>query len=138
MPTWDAEQRASIQAIAAEVRRARLPPSLAANRSALVLALVANAYAESRLRPRARNRTGSEDSVGLFQANRQAVAAYEPPTYDGPVTLFVATQARGPDPQEGWAGLIDALETVPLAGNHYSILQPPLVQRIAERLRGPA
>ena len=70
-PAFDAEQRAALVAIATEVQRAALPPALAASRSALVLALVVNAWAESRLRPTARNRTGSEDSVGLFQANRK-------------------------------------------------------------------
>lgn len=70
-PSLDAEQRASLQAIATEVRAAALPPALAASRPALLLALVVNAYAESRLRPRARNQTGLEDSVGLFQANRR-------------------------------------------------------------------
>lgn len=70
-PALDAEQRASLQAIAAEVRAAALPAALAASRPALLLALVVNAHAESRLRPRARNQTGREDSVGLFQANRR-------------------------------------------------------------------
>lgn len=51
------------------MERAALPTALAASRPALTLALVANAYAESRLRPRAHNSNG-EDSVGLFQANR--------------------------------------------------------------------
>lgn len=51
------------------MQAAALSPALAASRPALTLALVANAYAESRLRPRAQNRNG-EDSIGLFQANR--------------------------------------------------------------------
>lgn len=70
LPRFDSDQRAAMAAIDAEVRAAALTPALAASRPALTLALVANAYAESRLRPNARNPNG-EDSIGLFQANRQ-------------------------------------------------------------------
>lgn len=68
-PAFDVEQRTSIAVISTEVERAALPAALAASRPALTLALVVNAYAESRLRPRAHNPDG-EDSVGLFQVNR--------------------------------------------------------------------
>jgi len=67
----DAEQRGSIDAIAREVARAKLPGELAQARAALAAALVINAWAESRLRPKASNLVG-EQSIGLFQINRKA------------------------------------------------------------------
>lgn len=73
LPPMDDEQRESLSTIAAVVRVAELRGVLANARPALTLALWANAWHESRLRPGALNpgRPGrQEDSVGLFQINR--------------------------------------------------------------------
>ena len=78
LPPMDDEQRASMQAIINEVARADLGP-LTSARTALTLALIVNAWAESGLRPDAWNpgRPGlAEDSVGLFQVNRRAHSGF--------------------------------------------------------------
>lgn len=76
-PAFTDEQRAAIAAIGREVRFAPLSAPLARMRDALSLALVVNAWSESRLRPRAFNPRG-EESYGLFQVNRRAHPQYSP------------------------------------------------------------
>lgn len=66
----DAEQLRMVQLIDDIVRRVQLPRALSDRRTALRIAMLVNAYEESRLRPGAYNGAG-EQSVGLFQINRQ-------------------------------------------------------------------
>ena len=67
----DASQQDVAVLIVAEVQRAHtLRPQWPWSPRALAIAAITNAYAESRLRPDAWNSRG-EDSVGLFQVNRQ-------------------------------------------------------------------
>jgi len=77
VPEFDEAQRGAIVAIGREVRTAPLHPPLARAREALALALVVNAWKESRLRPTAFNDRG-EESIGLFQINRRAHPQYAP------------------------------------------------------------
>lgn len=70
-PSFDAEQRANMAIIASEVAGAALPQVLAASRPALTVAMVVNAWHESRLRADATNLSGRDSSYGLFQVNRQ-------------------------------------------------------------------
>lgn len=75
LPEFDDAQRAAIAVIGREARFAPLEPPLARARTALALALVVNAWKESRLRPAAFNGRG-EQSFGLFQVNRNAHPQY--------------------------------------------------------------
>ena len=70
-PSLNATQRQALRTIAKEVYRASLPPALARARPALILALLINAWFESRLNPKAYNGR-RESSVGLFQINQRA------------------------------------------------------------------
>lgn len=70
-PSFDGEQLGNIRVIADEVAGAPLPQALAASRPALTVAMVVNAWHESRLRAGATNLVGRDSSYGLFQVNRQ-------------------------------------------------------------------
>ena len=70
-PIWTAAQITMVRLISQKVWAAPLPPALAASRPALVVAMVVNAWHESRLDPAAHNGAGSDDSWGLFQVNRR-------------------------------------------------------------------
>lgn len=98
-PTPD--QVAAIEVIAKEFKRASLPAELAGARVALTMAAVVNAYAESRWNPAARNTRG-EDSVGLFQANRQGglgtpftVAQLQDPAFNTRVIIAEVRRRAG-------------------------------------------
>ncbi len=76
----------------------------------------------------------------VFGANARAFLHYEPSYYDGRVTLFRASESESPptadDPTVGWGALSGKevqVEQVP--GNHYTLLTPPHVAYLAERLR---
>jgi hypothetical protein len=71
LPSLTSAQRNALRVIAQEVYQASLPPALARARPALILALLVNAWFESRLNPQAYNGKG-ESSVGLFQINQRA------------------------------------------------------------------
>jgi hypothetical protein len=70
-PDFTSAQLNALRVIAQEVYQASLPPALARSRPALILALLVNAWFESRLNPKAYNGRG-ESSVGLFQINQRA------------------------------------------------------------------
>jgi thioesterase domain-containing protein/acyl carrier protein len=79
----------------------------------------------------------------VFRTNVQAMQAYAPKPYQGPVTLLSAAEGGPADAAHGWAPLVPAglaLHTLP--GDHYSILKPPqldnLVQALERALRGLA
>ena len=69
----------------------------------------------------------------------QAGQAYEPKTYSGKLTLFVAeAQPLGvvPDKTLGWDHYIDgSIEIIDVPGHHGSIVLEPYVRVLAEKLR---
>jgi thioesterase domain-containing protein len=74
----------------------------------------------------------------VFESNLRALGRYVPGPYGGRVTLFRASRTLVPGSvgsAGGWerwaAGGVEAHE---LQGDHHSILQPPEVQTLAERL----
>ncbi len=67
----------------------------------------------------------------VYRASAEAVRAYRPGPYDGPLDLFEA--ADRPAPASTWRRL--ARHTVVLPGDHYSVLAPPQVEALAEALR---
>lgn len=68
----------------------------------------------------------------VFQANRLALANYQPQPYLGKVTLFCADSS----PEDrGWNSLIKGeLETYTIPGNHYTMMRSPNVKKIAQNL----
>ncbi|MGP0067609.1 MAG: amino acid adenylation domain-containing protein [Isosphaeraceae bacterium] len=72
----------------------------------------------------------------VFRANRLAMDGYRPRTYSGRVVLIRAGSGRYDlkgDQKRGWKSLLPGgVTTYPLAGDHYTIMQPPAVERLAE------
>jgi len=74
----------------------------------------------------------------LFRANRRALGAYRPRPYGGRLTLIRAeatAEALGAEVDQAWSELAaDGAEIRLLPGDHYSLLQPPRVETVAELL----
>ena len=74
----------------------------------------------------------------VFASNLRANASYRPEPYAGPIVLL-RSEDPGKDPvdqERSWKRLAgDAVEVHDLAGDHYSLLRAPHVQRLAERLK---
>lgn len=69
----------------------------------------------------------------VCKAQLRAAANYRPQPYHGRAVLFRASEAhRDIDPR--WALLVPKLHVERVPGNHYSMLQPPNAQTLAERL----
>ena len=73
----------------------------------------------------------------IEEINFAAVKDYEPQTYSGDVTLFLASDLTADyDLHDGWrelvSGNIDAHE---ISGNHINIIKEPHVRALAEKLR---
>lgn len=89
-----------------------------------------------------------------FHLDGLAVRRYRPPRYPGRVVLYRVTlpppretvfwRVEQPDPALGWSEYCGpGLEVVPVPGHHFSLLDPPQADAIAEHLRaalraGPA
>jgi amino acid adenylation domain-containing protein len=72
-----------------------------------------------------------ERRLRVFRAGLEALRAYEPGSWDGPLTLLEA--AARPAPATFWRNLATTVATVP--GDHVTILQPPQVDELARRVR---
>jgi amino acid adenylation domain-containing protein len=72
----------------------------------------------------------------VFRANRLALDSYQPRTYSGHVVLIRAGSSRfdlKSARERGWKSLVPGgVTTYPLAGDHYTIMQPPAIERLAE------
>ena len=71
----------------------------------------------------------------VFRADRSALDAYRPRTYSGSVVLvragFGQDDLKG-HPGRGWDSLVPSgITTYQLAGDHYTIMQRPAVERLA-------
>jgi amino acid adenylation domain-containing protein len=75
---------------------------------------------------------------GVFRANRSALDSYTPRPYRGRVALIESESGRSwfeQAPREGWRALaLGGLTAYQVTGDHYTILQQPSVERIAEFL----
>ncbi|HVR96549.1 MAG TPA: non-ribosomal peptide synthase/polyketide synthase, partial [Thermoanaerobaculia bacterium] len=83
--------------------------------------------------------TGRE-LFALFRRNYRALSGYAPRPYPGDLVLFQAAE-RDPGEREraarGWRSLAatpEAVDVVEVPGNHFSILAPPQVRLLGERL----
>jgi thioesterase domain-containing protein len=78
------------------------------------------------------------DLSRVFMANARAAEAYAPPAYGGRVVLFKAGERPAPtaaDVDLGWGGLCaQGAQVHVVPGDHYTMLRPPHVQVLAERL----
>jgi thioesterase domain-containing protein/acyl carrier protein len=74
----------------------------------------------------------------IEEINFAAVKEYVPQTYQGDLTLFLATDlTAGYDLQHGWRELVDGrIETHEISGNHLNMIKEPHVRALAEKLRG--
>jgi hypothetical protein len=73
----------------------------------------------------------------VFRANRLAVDGYQPGSYPGRVVLVRAglERDRFDDDRARWCTLaVGGVTTHHLAGDHYTIMQRPAVERLAEIL----
>ncbi|QDV33137.1 amino acid adenylation domain-containing protein [Tautonia plasticadhaerens] len=74
----------------------------------------------------------------VFMANVEALYAYRPAPYrGGAITLMMAEEPfadRRRDPVDEWRRLCDDLDVVPVPGNHLTMLRPPHVGALADRL----
>jgi thioesterase domain-containing protein/acyl carrier protein len=68
-----------------------------------------------------------------FKASVQAMDRYVPPAYAGPVTLF-CTGENG-DQQRGWSEVAADIESVHIAGDHYTLLQGENALALAAQLK---
>ncbi len=77
---------------------------------------------------------------GLLQvvkANIQAFYNYVPKTYQGHITLFNASEKKNGSSRDstmGWGSVAQKVEIFKFSGDHYSILQEPVVKLLAEQL----
>jgi thioesterase domain-containing protein len=72
--------------------------------------------------------------------NTQALKNYTPQYYSGSIVLFTASD-RHPaikqdiDFESSWNQLAKQVETFLMPGNHYSMIEPPLVQILAQKFQ---
>ncbi|NEP58183.1 MAG: hypothetical protein F6K31_14365 [Symploca sp. SIO2G7] len=68
----------------------------------------------------------------VFQANRVAIANYQPQPYSGKVVLFCASSTAE---DRGWSSLTTGeLETYKIPGDHYTMIRSAHVQVLAQEL----
>ena len=77
--------------------------------------------------------------LDVLQANLEAARNYVARPYEGRVTLFVADERRVNNPENlltGWKRLLPAgFEVIPVPGTHFTMMQEPHVEALAEGLR---
>ena len=69
----------------------------------------------------------------VFKANWHALTRYRPQPYSAPITFFWANQEEE-DSRKRWDKLVTQAEHHTIAGDHYSIMRLPYVQRLARKL----
>ena len=75
-------------------------------------------------------------TLDLIKSNGRALRRYHPEPYAGRLTIFGAEARPAPDLLAAWSALAPAgVELHRVAGDHYTMLQPPHVAALADRLR---
>jgi thioesterase domain-containing protein/acyl carrier protein len=84
------------------------------------------------------HREGRPDRVSrlwrVLCANLLAAARYRPRHYQGQIVLFRAAGTRSPDRALGWGQFASEVRSHELAGDHVSILKPPVVSVLGRAL----
>ena len=77
--------------------------------------------------------------LNVFKANGLALSRYSPRVFPGRVLLFQAGDRSGrilEGPTMGWGELASGgVSAHVIPGDHYSMMKPPAVQRVAEILK---
>jgi amino acid adenylation domain-containing protein len=76
---------------------------------------------------------GARHLFRLFSTNEAAMRSYAGGPYEGRGVLF-RPEGAAHDAAAGWTALAPNLEIVAVPGDHYSLLRPPHVEVLAERL----
>ena len=73
----------------------------------------------------------------VFSRNLRASHAYQPQQYPGRLVLLRAAEGprEGLERDLGWGALASEVEVLEVPGDHFSLIAPPHVERLAERLR---
>jgi amino acid adenylation domain-containing protein len=73
----------------------------------------------------------------VFSLNLRASHAYQPGHYPGPLVLLRAAEGprEGLEEDLGWGALASGVEVHEVPGDHFSLIAPPHVEQVAERLR---
>ncbi|QSQ23762.1 amino acid adenylation domain-containing protein [Pyxidicoccus parkwayensis] len=73
----------------------------------------------------------------VFSRNLRATQAYLPGNYPGRAVLLRAAEGprEGLEEDLGWGALTSGVEVHEVPGDHFSLIAPPHVERLAERLR---
>jgi amino acid adenylation domain-containing protein len=107
-----------------------------------LLTIVQNRFVQFKVAQEARaSKPGEVTGYNLVEANIRAVESYQPPPYDGRLTIFRADASFWDSPESlstglGWAGVArGGFELIDLPGNHLSILFPENVPVLARHLR---
>ena len=75
-------------------------------------------------------------TLDLIKSNGRALRRYRPEPYPGPLTVFGAEARSAPDLLAAWSTLaLAGVELHRVAGDHYTMLRPPHVAALADRLR---
>jgi len=75
-------------------------------------------------------------TLDLIKSNGRALRRYHPEPYAGRLTIFSAEARSAPDLLAAWSTLAPAgVELHRVAGDHYTMLRPPHVAALADRLR---
>ncbi|MBM7776028.1 amino acid adenylation domain-containing protein [Actinokineospora baliensis] len=74
--------------------------------------------------------------VDRFSHNSRALLAHRPRPYPGPVLVLRARHGATTEVTSAWLALFGpGSEVVDLEGDHYSVMRPPLLAALADRLR---
>jgi len=74
--------------------------------------------------------------LDLIRSNGRALLRYRPEPYPGPLTIFSAAGRSETALLAAWSALASGgVELHRVAGDHYTMLRPPLVAALANRLR---
>jgi amino acid adenylation domain-containing protein len=74
-------------------------------------------------------------TLGLIRSNGRALRRYRPEPYPGPLTIFSAERRSATELLAAWGALAaGGIELHRFAGDHYTMLRPPLVAALADRL----
>ena len=70
----------------------------------------------------------------IYKLNAQAAQNYKPQYYSGSIVLFQASETDA-DLESTWNEIVEHVETYIVPGNHQTMLQPPHVQTLVQKLQ---
>ncbi|MBD2253936.1 amino acid adenylation domain-containing protein [Nostoc parmelioides FACHB-3921] len=70
----------------------------------------------------------------ILQINAQALQDYQPQFYSGSIVLLKAAETEE-DFESSWKELVEQIETVVVPGNHISMMSPPHIQILVQKIQ---